>query len=231
MTTFNSQGLNIIVPCFNEQDNLQTTIKKIEDWCILKNLEFQIIIVNNNSTDKTEEVGQRLVDKNILFVNEKKKGKGFAVKKGMMNAKYNNVLIIDADFSTDIDHLKVDWFNTYNSLIIGSRPLGVEIGTPFIRRVYGKVLNYLIRIIFSIEIKDTQCGFKFLSTNKLNEIINEIEFGGFIYDLDLIMICKKLKFKIIETPVSYKFDENSSVSLIRDPLLVIKDLMKLKKKF
>ena len=58
-----------------------------------------------------------------------------------------------------------------------------------------------------------------------------MEFGGFIYDLDLIMICKKLKFKIIETPVSYKFDENSSVSLIRDPLLVIKDLMKLKKKF
>lgn len=231
MTTFNSQGLNIIVPCFNEQDNLQTTIKKIKDWCILKNLEFQIIIVNNNSTDKTEEVAQRLVDKNILFVNEKKKGKGFAVKKGMMNAKYNNVLIIDADLSTDIDHLKVDWLNTYNSLIIGSRPLGVEIGTPFIRRVYGKVLNYLIRIIFSIEIKDTQCGFKFLSTNKLNEIINEIEFGGFIYDLDLIMICKKLKFKIIETPVSYKFDENSSVSLIRDPFLIIKDLIKLKKKF
>ena len=75
MTTFNSQGLNIIVPCFNEQDNLQTTIKKIKDWCTLKNLEFQIIIVNNNSTDKTEEVAQRLVDKNILFVNEKKKEK------------------------------------------------------------------------------------------------------------------------------------------------------------
>ena len=80
-----------------------------------------------------------------------------------------------------------------------------------------------------MRLKYTQCGFKFLSTNKLNEIINEMEFGGFIYEQDLIMICKKLKFKIIETPVSYKFDENSSVSLIRDPLLVIKDLMKLKK--
>ena len=75
MNTFNSQGLNIIVPCFNEQDNLETTIKKIEDWCKLKNLEFEIIIVNNNSTDKTEEVAKKLVDKNILFVNEKKKEK------------------------------------------------------------------------------------------------------------------------------------------------------------
>ena len=70
-----------------------------------------------------------------------------------------------------------------------------------------------------------------MSTNKLNEVINEIEFGGFIYDLDLIMVCRKLKFKIIETPVSYNFDENSSVSLIRDPILVIKDLVRLKKKF
>ncbi len=231
MTIVNSQGLNIVVPCFNEQDNLESTIKRIKDWCKLNNLEFQIIIVNNNSTDKTEEVAQRLVDENLLLVNEKKKGKGFAVKKGMMNSKYNNVLIIDADLSTDIDHLKVDWLNAYNSLIIGSRPLGIEIGTPFIRRTYGKVLNYLIRIIFPINIKDTQCGFKFLSTNKLNEVINEIEFGGFIYDLDLIMVCRKLKFKIIETPVSYNFDENSSVSLIRDPILVIKDLVRLKKKF
>tara|TARA_A100001011_G_scaffold357105_1_gene401681 strand:- start:1216 stop:1917 length:702 start_codon:yes stop_codon:yes gene_type:complete len=231
MTIVNSQGLNIVVPCFNEQDNLESTIKRIKDWCKLKNLEFQIIIVNNNSTDKTQEVAQRLVDENLLLVNEKKKGKGFAVKKGMMNSKYNNVLIIDADLSTDIDHLKVDWLNAYNSLIIGSRPLGIEIGTPFIRRTYGKVLNYLIRIIFPINIKDTQCGFKFLSTNKLNEVINEIEFGGFIYDLDLIMVCRKLKFKIIETPVSYNFDENSSVSLIRDPILVIKDLVRLKKKF
>ena len=231
MTIVNSQGLNIVVPCFNEQDNLESTIKRIKDWCKLKNLEFQIIIVNNNSTDKTQEVAQRLVDENLLLVNEEKKGKGFAVKKGMMNSKYNNVLIIDADLSTDIDHLKVDWLNAYNSLIIGSRPLGIEIGTPFIRRTYGKVLNYLIRIIFPINIKDTQCGFKFLSTNKLNEVINEIEFGGFIYDLDLIMVCRKLKFKIIETPVSYNFDENSSVSLIRDPILVIKDLVRLKKKF
>ncbi|OUW74331.1 MAG: hypothetical protein CBD76_00230 [Pelagibacteraceae bacterium TMED216] len=231
MTIVNSQGLNIVVPCFNEQDNLESTIKRIKDWCKLNNLEFQIIIVNNNSTDKTQEVAQRLVDENLLLVNEKKKGKGFAVKKGMMNSKYNNVLIIDADLSTDIDHLKVDWLNAYNSLIIGSRPLGIEIGTPFIRRTYGKVLNYLIRIIFPINIKDTQCGFKFLSTNKLNEVINEIEFGGFIYDLDLIMVCRKLKFKIIETPVSYNFDENSSVSLIRDPILVIKDLVRLKKKF
>ena len=135
------------------------------------------------------------------------------------------------DLSTDINHLKVNWLNNFNSLIIGSRPLGVEIGTPFIRRIYGKVLNYLIRIIFSIEIVDTQCGFKFLSTNKIAEIINEIEFGGFIYDLDLIMTCKKLGFNVIETPVKYNFDDNTSISLLRDPILIIKDLIKLKKKF
>ncbi len=231
MTNINYKGLDIIIPCFNEQDILPNTIKKIKDWCELKSLEFQIIIVNNNSTDKTEEVAQRLVSENIVLVNESKKGKGFAIKNGMMNTKHNNVLIIDADLSTDINHLKVNWLNNFNSLIIGSRPLGVEIGTPFIRRIYGKVLNYLIRIIFSIEIRDTQCGFKFLSTNKIAEIINEIEFGGFIYDLDLIMTCKKLGFNVIETPVKYNFDDNTSVSLLRDPILVIKDLIKLKKKF
>lgn len=223
--------LSVIIPCFNEENILENTIKRIRYWCKFQDLDYEIIIVNNNSIDNTEKIARKLTDKNVFLVNECKQGKGHAVKKGLIKSKFNNLLILDADLSTDIKHLNLDWLNNNDSLVVGSRPLGSEVGTPLIRKIYGKVLNYLIRINFQIEIKDTQCGFKFISTNKLDEIIERLEFGGFIYDLDLILACKGLSFELLEIPVEYDFNKDSSVNLLLDPLIIFKDLIKLKIKY
>jgi len=223
--------LSIIIPCFNEEDVIENTVNRIKYWCEFKGLDYQLIIVNNQSSDNTEKIAKQLIDNDVILTNQYKKGKGHAVKKGLIKSKFNNVLILDADLSTDINHLNIDWLNNNNTIVIGSRSLGSEVGTPLIRRIYGKVLNYLIRLIFQIEIKDTQCGFKFLSTNKLDEIIEKLEVGGFIYDLDLILTCKDLGFELIEIPIKYSHNKNSSVNILLDPLLVFKDLIRLKIKY
>jgi len=223
--------LSIIIPCFNEEDVIENTVNRIKYWCEFKGLDYQLIIVNNQSSDNTEKIAKKLIDNDVILTNQYKKGKGHAVKKGLIKSKFNNVLILDADLSTDINHLNIDWLNNNNTIVIGSRSLGSEVGTPLIRRIYGKVLNYLIRLIFQIEIKDTQCGFKFLSTNKLDEIIEKLEVGGFIYDLDLILTCKDLGFELIEIPIKYSHNKNSSVNILLDPLLVFKDLIRLRIKY
>jgi len=221
------ENLTVIIPCFNEEEVIENTVNRIKYWCEFRGLDYQLIIVNNQSSDNTEKIAKQLTDNDVILINQHKKGKGHAVKKGLIKSKFNNVLILDADLSTDINHLNIDWLNNNNSIVIGSRPLGSEVDTPLIRRIYGKVLNYLIRLIFQIEIKDTQCGFKFLSTNKLDEIIERLEFGGFIYDLDLILACKDLGFELIEIPIKYSHNKNSSVNILLDPLLVFKDLIRL----
>lgn len=224
-------NLTIIIPCLNEGLIIENTISRISKWCIEQKLNYEIIIVNNNSTDNTEATVKKLLSPSVLLYNEIKKGKGYAVKLGLLKAKYNNVLILDADLSTDIDYLNINWLNGENKIIVGSRPLGNEKNTPILRKFYGKILNFLIRLLFPLDLMDTQCGFKFLTSSNLIELSKNIEFGGFLYDLNLILLCQKYNYKIIEIPVEYNYNKNSSISLISDPIYMFIDLIKIKNKF
>ena len=226
-----ASNLSIIIPCFNESKIIEQTIFKVSKWCSKNKLNFEILIINNNSTDNTESIIEKFVSKSVLLLNEYQKGKGYAVKKGLVNAKYNNVLILDADLSTDISHFDVQWLNSQNKLIVGSRPIGNEIGTPFVRKIYGYTLNFIIRKLFLINLKDTQCGFKFLSSPDLNGLAEKIEIGGFMYDLNLILLCIDNDYEIIEIPINYKYNKNSTVSLLKDPIKMFLDLINLKKNF
>ena len=168
---------------------------------------------------------------NVHIFNENKKGKGYAVKTGLMNCNFRNILILDADLSTGIEQFSDDWLNLDSKLLLGSRAIGNELRTPLFRKISGKVLNFLIRKIFDLNIKDTQCGFKFISSNKTSKIAENISIGGFMYDLDLILSSKIENLKIVEIPVVYKFDKNSSVSMFKDPFLMLFDLFRLKIKY
>ena len=207
--------LSILIPCYNEEAVITKSVNKISDWSRKNNLTIQLIIVNNGSTDSTlKELDGIESREEILILNENSKGKGHAIKKGLEYSKYKKVLILDADLSTDISEFNLDWINKDNVLIIGSRPLGSELKTPRMRKISGFILNLLIRKIFNLKIRDTQCGFKYISSDKIKKIVSELTFGGFIYDLDLILLSIKLGIEIEEVPVKYVFDKNSSVSLL-----------------
>ena len=224
--------LSIVIPCFNEEKIIQNSVNKINSWVALKKIKTEIILVNNKSTDNTlKKLKELEILENIFVLNEDTRGKGFAVKKGLEFCNFGRVLILDADLSTDIAEFKLNWLKLKNTLIMGSRSLGIEINTPIKRKISGKVFNFIVRSIFKFNIKDTQCGFKYISSDDISSIAKEISFSGFSYDIDLINICKNLGYNILEVPVTYKFNENSSVSLIRDSYLMLRDLFLLKKKF
>ena len=113
---------------------------------------------------------------------------GYAIKRGLEECSFNKVLIIDADMSVDISQIEKSWFSQDESLIIGSRKIGIQKGTPVRRQFAGNFLNSLIRKVFKLNIYDTQCGFKFLNSEKVKIISSQLTVDGFMYDLDLIMI-------------------------------------------
>lgn len=223
--------ITIVIPCFNEEKLISESIQKIYNFFEDKNYIFEVVVVNNGSTDQTLEVLNEINKKyEIKIINENKKGKGNAIKLGLLNSRYDNVLILDADLSTDISELKDEWLKLENTLLIGSRVLGEEIDTPKIRKLSGFILNYIIRLFFDIENKDTQCGFKFIAYENIKSLANKLSVEGFMYDLDLITLCKKMNIDVQEIPIKYVFNENSSVSLLKDPLVMLFDMFKIKKK-
>ncbi len=224
--------LSIIIPCFNEEEIIKDSIDKISQFLTNKNLTAEIIVVNNASTDNTLSALDSFSNEdNIVILNQPKKGKGNAVKIGLESTKYNKILILDADLSTDINELKLDWLNLDETVLFGSRYFGEEINTPKVRKFSGNILNFIIRLFFKIQIRDTQCGFKFISTNRMKNIMNKLTVGGFLYDLDLALASVEMGLTIKEVPIKYIFDANSSVSLLRDPFLMFIDLIKLKIKY
>lgn len=225
--------LSVVIPCFNEEEIIVDSIKRVQQWMMENKCEGEILIVNNKSTDSTVEKIHNLVNQqDVLLLNEYIKGKGAAVKKGLQNCKFEKVLILDADLSTDIKEFNPDWFSKKNyTLLIGSRNLGKEINTPIRRALAGKVFNFIVRKMFNIDIKDTQCGFKYLHSDKIQKISERLTFSGFSFDVDLIQACKEIGLEIQEVPIKYNFNRNSSVSLIKDSIVMLRDLVKIRKKY
>ena len=223
--------ISIIIPCFNEEKVISQNIRKIHNFFENKKYVFELIVINNASTDDTLKLLKEITkDYKIKILNENRKGKGNAIKLGLLNSKFDNVLILDADLSTDINELRDDWLKLENSLLLGSRVLGEEIDTPKIRRLSGFILNCIIRLFFDIQFRDTQCGFKFIAYEDIRSLANDLSIEGFMYDLDLITLCKKLRIDIKEIPIKYIFNKNSSVSLITDPLVMLFEMLQIRKK-
>ena len=224
--------LSVIIPCFNESKKVFTTLDSIAKWLQENEIEYEILLVNNGSTDDTFiKFNKSVKNPKISIIVESIKGKGFAVKRGLEECSFNQVLMIDADMSVDISQIENSWFSQDESLIIGSRKIGIQQGTPVQRQFAGNFLNSLIRKIFKLNIYDTQCGFKFLNSEKVKIISSQLTVDGFMYDLDLIMSCIQNKISVSEVPISYRHDSSSSVSLLRDPIVMLRDLFKIYTKF
>lgn len=224
--------LTIIIPAYNEESIIQNTIDKIYYWSSKVNLEINLIVVNNNSTDSTEEI-LKLNKRKLNFfnyLNEFKQGKGFAIKKGF-EVSTSKILILDADLSVSIDQFRLEWLECEDVLISGSRFSGKVIGTPQIRNLTGKVFSKIVKNFFSLPIEDTQCGFKFISIKDPIELTKKLNIGNFAYDIDLILTLNSMGIKLVNVPVTYIHNNNSSVHIFSDSIKMLISLIKIKKKF
>lgn len=225
-------SLSLIIPCYNEEVRFLEQIKFVLKF-LEKFEDKELILVNDGSTDKTLKLFQDCA-KNNSFVRvisyEVNKGKGYAIRKGLLDSSKDFILISDMDLSTPLkDFSKLFKYSLGYDVVIGSRALdnsNVLKKQNLFKVFLGKSGNFGIKMLLGLDIKDTQCGFK-LFNNSTKSVFKKSIVDGFGYDFELLFLFNKDGFKIKEVPVTWINDERSKVR-VRDYFLTLFDLFKVR---
>ena len=196
--------------------------------------EYEIIVVNDGSNDRTVDVVLGLEDNKIRVVNNPgNKGKGFAVRNGMLNARGNVLLFSDADLSTPISELDnfLPLLERGYDVVFGSRAMkhsNIEVHQPRSRELMGKLYNKIVRATTISGIKDTQCGFKLFTKDAANKIFNLQKLDGFSFDVEILYLAKKCGFQIKEVPVTWINNPDTKINSVKDSAKMFVDLLKIR---
>ncbi len=224
--------ISIIIPAYNEEKRIKKTLEAILSYLQKKKYDYEIIVVNDGSTDKTKDVVLEFKNRKIKIIdNIENKGKGFSVKQGFLTATKEWVLFSDADLSTPIEEL--DTFFRYKDydVIIGSRNLPdslIVVKQPFLRSTLGKMFPFFVRLLLLPEIKDSQCGFKLFKKEAAKKIVSMQTITGFCFDAEQLYIAKKMGYVIKEVPISWQNDERSKIKIVTDSINMFVDLVRIK---
>ena len=214
--------LSVIIPTYNEEKRLTGTLQSINDYLSRQSYDYEILVVDNGSTDKTAQIVRNLagqIKRLKLIEGLGGRGKGFAVKKGMLMAKGDFRIFTDADNSTSIDQIEKMWpeFKKGYDVVIGSRDVEgavLDPPQPWIRdKILGKGFKLYRKIILGLwGIQDTQCGFKCFTKKATEEIFPRCKINHFAFDPEVLVVGKSLGYKIKEIPVYWKNDPESKVN-------------------
>ena len=225
--------ISVIIPAYNEEKRIEPTLKKVINYLDNNFDKYEIIVVDDGSTDNTYKIVSRYKKNNVKILrNEINKGKGYSVKRGILNVKYSLVLFSDSDLATPIEELEkfINYIKTYD-IIIASRNLkesDIKIKQPMYRQLMGKTFPLLVNLIALRGFKDTQCGFKLFKTDVAKKIVSLQTFERFSFDVEILFIAKKLRYKIKEAPVIWIDKEGSKVNPIKDSIKMLIDLFKIR---
>jgi dolichyl-phosphate beta-glucosyltransferase len=229
--------LSVIIPAYNEERRLPKTLVAIDKYLRSQEYDYEILAVNDGSKDKTVEVVNSLLPKikNLKVTGYKKnQGKGYAVKFGMLEAKGDYRLFTDADNSTSIDQIEKVWPELKKGfdVVIGSRDVKgavLDPPQPWLRKILlGEGFKLYRKLIIGLwEIEDTQCGFKYFSGEAAEKIFQKCLINRFAFDSEILVIAKKLGYRIKEIPVCWKNDLESKVKF-KSVFKIALDLIKIK---
>ncbi|MBI4154697.1 glycosyltransferase [Candidatus Woesearchaeota archaeon] len=214
------KSISIIIPAYNEENVIESTVKSYLDFFKKKKTDFEILIIPNNCSDKTPEIAENLSKKfneiktkNIPY----KVGKGGAVLEGFKLAKKDLLCYVDADNSTKPEMIwkMLNEMKDYDC-VMGSRWLKdskILTKQPLSRRIVSRGFNLLVRLILNLDFTDTQNGGKIFKKETINEIINEIDDSSWAFDVGLLYLIKKNKGKIKEIPIEWTDSGKSSLKM------------------
>ena len=226
--------LSIIIPAHNEERRLPSAFEKINTYLKKQKYSYEVVVVENGSSDKTSKITKEFAKKYkyIKLLEVKTRGKGLAVKQGMLAASGKYRFICDADLSMPIDEL--DKFLPPKTrgcdVIIGTREgKGAKrIGEPLKRHIMGRVFNFIIKLTILPGFEDTQCGFKMFSADAAKDLFSIQKLNGIGFDIELIFLARKKKFKIKEVPITWYFDADSRMRLVNDSLKALVEIWEIK---
>ena len=224
--------LSIIIPCYNESKDIAKNVDIVKKYLIEKNIDHELMLVNDGSKDTTKEVIESIPDVMALSY-EPNRGKGGAVKEGIEHATGDYVLFMDADLSTDISAIEqVVELTPTCDLLIGSRHAKgsvIKKKQPALRVFIGWCCRLLVNMLFHTKLKDTQCGFKAMRTDIAKKIVEKQLITNFAFDVEYIYIAKLNNLSIQELGITWSDDRESTVSPFKSSIRFFKDLHRIKK--
>lgn len=231
--------LSVIIPAYNEEKRLPITLREVNKYLKRQDFESEIIVVSDGSTDKTVKVTKNLMAEinNLRVLEfEKKRGKGFGVKQGILEAKGDFRVFMDADNSTTIDQVEKMWpeFEQGFDVVLGSRDIKealIAVPQPWFRRKLGDIFNLIVQVISGLwGIWDTQCGFKGFTKKAAVDIFSKSVIDGFAFDVEVLMLAKKMGYRFKEIPVVWINDPQSKVKF-KSMVNMLIDVLKIRFNF
>ena len=232
--------LSVVLPCFNEENFIIQTLTRIESYLKENKFDYEIIVIDDCSTDKSYykilsyigKIGEIKNDKIRLFSNKKNQGKGFSIVRGLKESKKDYVLTLDTDLSADISEAKkLLKYRKDNDLVIGSRYLKTSELTEkqsLLRIFYSRCFNILVNLFFNLKIKDSQCGFLLYSKRAKDIVTKYCKIKRFSFSVEHLLLMKKNNLKFKECPIVWEDKKPQSVKMsqIKEMLFA---LIKIKK--
>jgi dolichyl-phosphate beta-glucosyltransferase len=215
-----SLDLSVVIPAYNEAARLPPTLVRVSEHLRGQGISFEIIVVDDGSTDGTAEVARREGGSVVTVVRvEPNRGKGHAVRTGMLRAGGALRLMTDADLSTPIEDLARlrEPLESGSDVAIGSRAVAganVEIHQPWFREAAGRTFNRLVQLLALPGLHDTQCGFKLWKAKAATEAFSRGLLDGFCFDVEALYIARKRGRRVVEVPVTWRNDVATRVGTI-----------------
>lgn len=229
--------ISIVIAAYNEAQRIEKTLVKIKAYLDARNFVYEIIVVDDGSTDNTRQVAigyqPEIINLNVIGYADNK-GKGYALRQGVLASKGESVLVSDADLSTPIEELSsmLPLITTHAyDVVIGSRGLNPETiikKQPWWRQGMGKIFNRMVRLLVLEGFKDTQCGFKLFSGETARTLFKNARVNRFAYDVEILALAMKSRYRVIEVPVKWLNSPASKVHPVFDSLQMLFDLVKIR---
>ena len=215
---------SFILPAYNESERLSASLPKVLDYIHKHGLHAEVIVVNDGSQDNTADVVRTFAAEHSivrLLENPENRGKGYAVRNGMLHAKGEVMLFTDSDLSSPIEEAE-KLFTAIGQgadVASGSRWLRSELQTerqPWYRQLYGRLFNLGLRLVLGLRYRDTQCGFKAFNRKAAELVFSRQRIERWGFDPELLFLANKFKLRTVEVPVRWAHDHRSKINPLRD---------------
>ncbi len=234
-------SVSLIIPCYNESIRVAKMIDGIKEFIATWHGLFEIIIIDDGSTDDTVSLIKNnllyknlLADNKIQLIQQTNTGKGGALQKGITAATLDFVLTVDADMAThpvEIMNWRLQNKATFarDTICIASRTLAAsKLILISNRRSSGKLFNTIVRIITNLPFKDTQCGFKLYPRAIAQQLFANLRTKGWAHDVEILLQANKQSIPVIEMPITWNERDASKINVLRDGMKMLWEVMKMR---
>ena len=233
------KDISIVLPAHNEASRIENCVKEVERAVSSFSSSYELIVAEDGSRDGTDRVLANLAESNpnLRFLHSPVRlGKGKAIKNALCSAKGDIIVFMDVDLATSLKHLPliVQLAREHRGLAIGSRHVeGSRVRRPFTRTVSSLTYNLFVRTLFLDGIHDHQCGFKAMNNEVAKAVRECVKSDGWFFDTEMILICKRMGFPVMEVGVDWSEPKKTSefeINFLRDSTRMGLDALKLKLK-